>query len=343
MKKFIIDGRFLASQSTGIDRYAMESLNELDKLCEGLNISILVPPNSKSIPQYKNIKIIQSKLSKCWTQLIFGGYARVTNSIAINLCNEVSLLAPKGIVCLHDVCYAEELNLFSKNEIKWFLKIYKRIVRRTLKILTVSEFSKKRIIKLFNVSPDKIVVAGNGWQHFNEIKLDEGIFDRFPKIIKNHYFFTLSSANSNKNIKWVMNASKMNCDQIFVVAGKNLDKVVDQEKYDNVINVGYITDEEAKCLMKYCKAFLFPSLYEGFGIPPMEAMSIGASVIVSNTTCLPEIYGNSAHYIDPYQYNVDLNKLMSEQVDPLNVVLDKYSWEATGKILFEVLSKIANN
>ena len=70
-KKFLIDGRFLASQSTGIDRYAMEILKELDKVCSDVDISILVPANAIMIPDYKNIKIIKSKWSKWWTQGVF--------------------------------------------------------------------------------------------------------------------------------------------------------------------------------------------------------------------------------------------------------------------------------
>lgn len=89
--------------------------------------------------------------------------------------------------------------------------------------------------------------------------------------------------------------------------------------------------------MSECKAFIHPAFYEGFGIPPLEAMSCGVEVIVSTATCLPEIYGRSAHYIDPYNYDVEFEKLLSEPVEPASKVLDKYNWEREAAKLYELL------
>lgn len=86
-----------------------------------------------------------------------------------------------------------------------------------------------------------------------------------------------------------------------------------------------------KALMKNCKAFIHPAKYEGFGITPMEAMSVGAPIIISNAACLPEIYGNSAHYIDPDVSDVDLNFILSEKVEPSENVLDNYSWRKSAE------------
>ena len=75
-KKYLIDGRFLNSMTTGIDRYAYQLLACLDKICKGLDIAILVPANAKEIPAYKNIRVIVKKRTRFWTQLVFGPYAR---------------------------------------------------------------------------------------------------------------------------------------------------------------------------------------------------------------------------------------------------------------------------
>lgn len=89
--------------------------------------------------------------------------------------------------------------------------------------------------------------------------------------------------------------------------------------------------------MSECKAFIHPAIYEGFGIPPIESLSCGAKLIVSTATCLPEIYGKSAHYIDPYNYDVDLNELLSEPVAPASEVLERFSWEREAEKLYEIL------
>ena len=89
--------------------------------------------------------------------------------------------------------------------------------------------------------------------------------------------------------------------------------------------------------MKHCRAFIHPAIYEGFGIPPIEALSCGAPLILSPATCLPEIYGKSAHYIDPYNYDVDLEALLKEPVAPASEVLDRFSWDDEAKKLLNLL------
>ena len=93
--------------------------------------------------------------------------------------------------------------------------------------------------------------------------------------------------------------------------------------------------------MKKCKAFIHPSLYEGFGLPPLEAMSVGARCIVSNVSSLPEIYGRSVWYIDPYNYNeINLGKIMMEEIEDNTVVLNKYSWNKSAELFYKTIKGI---
>lgn len=95
--------------------------------------------------------------------------------------------------------------------------------------------------------------------------------------------------------------------------------------------------------MANCKAFIFPSIYEGFGIPPMEAMAENAPVIVSNKACMPEIYGKSVHYIDPYNYkNINIENILLEKVKNPELILEKYSWKKSADKLYNLLKKIDN-
>ena len=89
--------------------------------------------------------------------------------------------------------------------------------------------------------------------------------------------------------------------------------------------------------MKYCKAFIFPSFFEGFGIPPLEALSVGASIIISNTTCLPEIFGDTAHYIDPYNTDINLDEVLSVPTASPQKVLEKYTFTRFAKMLHKKL------
>lgn len=344
-KKYLIDGRFLNSMTTGIDRYAYQLLACLDKICKGLDIAILVPANAKEIPAYKNIRVIVKKRTRFWTQLVFGLYARLHGRIPVNLCNEASVLAPKGIVCLHDVCYAESekmypfLTEFPKEERDWFLKIYQRICKKADRLVTVSEFSKQRIHALLGVPDEKIAVIGNGWQHFNGVTPDMRIFEQYPQLKRKKYFFTLTSVNRNKNLDWVLKAAENNPQAQFAAAGRKLDSAVDFSQYPNVTYVEDVSDCEIKALMQEAKAFIFPSFYEGFGIPPLEAMSVGTPVIVSHAASLPEIFGTAAHYIEPDNPRVDIEKLLAQPVSEKEPVLARYSWEKSAEKLLSLLKE----
>jgi glycosyltransferase involved in cell wall biosynthesis len=91
----------------------------------------------------------------------------------------------------------------------------------------------------------------------------------------------------------------------------------------NVIFLGYLDDEKVKALMERCRAFILPSYYEGFGLTPLEALSCGSQIIISNAASLPEIYGKTAHYIDPYSINIDLEQLLKEPVESPDKIIKK--------------------
>lgn len=199
------------------------------------------------------------------------------------------------------------------------------------------------MIRVFKADPDKICVLGNGWQHYNRVGTDETIFERVPRLKRKEYYFAASSLTPQKNFKWLKEVAQKNPDCTFAIAGKieGLSTANDMDKkLDNVIYLGFVSDEEMKTLMANCKAFIHPALYEGFGITPMEAMSVGAELIISNAACLPEIYGKSAHYIDPHNSDVDLDKLLSEPVESADKVLNNYSWEKFAKKFYNELMEM---
>lgn len=197
-------------------------------------------------------------------------------------------------------------------------------------------------MRVFHVKDSKILVLGNGWQHVNRIKEDLSIFNKFPILIPYEYYFAASSLTPQKNFKWIIDVAKKNTNTIFAIAGKKekLTNKFGAQIPDNLLFLGYITDGEMKALMRNCKAFIHPAFYEGFGIPPLEAMANGAKVIVSNTSSLPEIFQNSAYYINPYDTTVNLNNLIKKSIEPSSYVLNKYSWENEAKKLYNYLNSL---
>ena len=194
---------------------------------------------------------------------------------------------------------------------------------------------------MYRVNPEKITVVGNAWQHIEKTAYDDTIINKYNLETKKFYF-SLGSRVEHKNLKWIVSAALQNPESVFVVSGENsYSKGFDESQFPkNIIFTGYISDGEIRSLMANCKAFILPSIYEGFGIPPMEALAENAQIIVSNTSCLPEIYSKSAHYIDPYQLeNIDLDKILAEHVEKPEAVLNRYSWNKSAKTLYSLICR----
>ena len=170
--------------------------------------------------------------------------------------------------------------------------------------------------------------------------------DKMPGVKKGEYFYALGSLAKHKNFKWIREVARRSPDKTFVVAGgKDLRAFGDDAEAKDTHNVfypGYVSDAENAALMKHCKLFLHPAVFEGFGIPPLEALALGAPVALANATCLPELYGDTARYFDPYDYDVDLDALAAQPVAAPAEVLKKYSWDKTAEFWLHEMEKYAN-
>jgi glycosyltransferase involved in cell wall biosynthesis len=91
--------------------------------------------------------------------------------------------------------------------------------------------------------------------------------------------------------------------------------------------------------MEKCKAFILPSYYEGFGLTPLEALSCGAKIIVAKVASLPEIYGKTAYYIDPFDVNIDLEDLLCGRVDKPDEILKKYSYDTAAQQVYSLIQE----
>lgn len=345
--KYAFNGRFLTKKMTGQERFASEIIAHLDKICKKGEFCVVTSELVKDLPRWENIEIIQTGRLKreAWEQFCLGPYLRKHHLKSVNLTTTFPLFHA-DVVCLHDAMIFEIgrmcmgsiygfLGLFWKRFLFWTAK------HTASKIITVSEYSKCKLNSILNIPKEKISVVYNAWQHFETVVPDERIYERLPpEVHKGDFFFSLSSLTPQKNFIWILEVAKRNPQMMFVVTGKAEGFTtlgMNALKSPNIVFTGYLTDGEIKALMQHCKAFIHPALYEGFGIPPLEALSCGAEIIVSTATCLPEIYGNAAHYIDPCNYDVDINALLEQSVDPKETVLEKYDWNKEAEKLLNIL------
>lgn len=349
----LINGNFLCRNLTGIERFSWEICKRLDNLIQKNDeFAILAPANAKNFPEFKKIKLIISEKSiksfPKWDLFDFKKACKKHNAIGLSFSNTAPLGKACGYAFIHDI-YAHDFpkDFVSLKEklIKAYCNLnYKNIAKNAKKIFTVSEFSAKQIKNAYKISDSRISVIPNGWEHFNSIQKDDGIFEKYPKLQKKNFYFTLGSLQKRKNLKWIAVHAKNHPQEMFAISGRVIsgyesEEISELSSLSNVILLGYVSDEEVKALMSECKAFVFPSYYEGFGIPPLEAMSVGAKIICANAASLPEIYENSAHYIDINQNpaDVDFEKLLLEKVEPNEKILEKYTYEKSAKKLLEAI------
>ena len=253
----------------------------------------------------------------------------------------------RGIAVVHDVCYRARPDFYTdprgRLSAAWHCLQYRRIAKRAERIITVSEFSKSEIAKYYGVPASKMDVVYNAWQQMQRIAPDESIFARHPQLKPGQYYFSMANLLKNKNFPWVLRAAGAKPDAVFAIAGGG-SLAAEAERLGladlpNVLYLGYVSDGAAKALMAHCKAFLFPTLYEGFGIPPLEAAACGApQIIVSDTPCMREVYGPCAAYIDLTTNPGDVDDV-TPATAPTAALLEKYSWDKSAERLLQILEK----
>jgi glycosyltransferase involved in cell wall biosynthesis len=350
-KQILINGNFLCRNLTGIERYAFEITKRLDKISSQNEISIILPSFLDNIPQYKNLNVIRlvkkNEPNIRWQLFTLQGFLLRHKKYTILEFGNVCLPFSPGIVFLHDIyceLFPNDFTGFRDILARFYTRIQYRIIARLAKqIITVSEYSKKLICKTFKVDPAKIKVIYSSADHICSINSDFTIFDKFPVLSKNPFYFSLGSLSKRKNLKWILDYANNHPESFFAISGSSLSIVkIDELNMPipgNIVLLGYLEDEKVKALMEKCKAFILPSYYEGFGLTPLEALSCGAQIIVSNTSSLPEIYGNTAHYIDPFNTNVDLDELLNEPVEKPDMILSKYSYDIAAWQVYEIIKE----
>ena len=354
MPQYAVDGFFFTQRLSGIQRYAMEILAGLDNLLVPGELELVVPPDT-STPNYRNITVVPyagkgpANKGMLWEQFAFPQYLKKSGRNWLCMCNVIPLHAPgrDGIAVLHDVCYKARPDFYTdlrgRLSAVWHCAQYRAIAKKAQKIVTVSEFSKSEIIKYYGVNPERITVIYNAWQHMERVQADPMVFGetpKWPQLKKGEYYFSMSNLLKNKNFPWVLRAAQNKPDAVFAIAGggslSGEAAALGLDHLDNVIYLGYVTDGEAKALMENCRAFLFPTLYEGFGIPPLEAIACGAPrVMVSDTPCMREIYGTHADYIDLSSNTGDVDRYTPGQ--DASAVLKNYSWSQSAQKLLTLI------
>ncbi len=215
----------------------------------------------------------------------------------------------KVMTTIHDMTYVrypETVDVRNMRRIKGGIDYS---VKRSSRILTVSEFSKREIMELLGIPEDKIEVVYNAASVFGGYSDFKEIAEKYR--IDRPYLFYVGTIEPRKNLHSLVKAfdllkERYHIPHSLVIAGAKgwredafYEALSESPSKDDINLIGYVDVNEKNTLYKNATAFLFPSLYEGFGIPPLEAMHHNCPVVASNAASLPEVCGEAAEYIDP--------------------------------------------
>lgn len=350
----IVNARFLTQSMTGVQRFAVEICLELKKLF-GEQIKFVAPDAIvlKDYAEALGVEVIGTHQGHLWEQWDLPRYLRMQGSpLLLCLCNTAPLCYKNKVVTVHDVAFEAYPQTFSKS----FLYVYKfmipRIMRSAKKVITVSEFSKDEIVKYYGISRDKIAVVYNAvGDDFKKVEDDE--------LQKQKYLLAVSSLNYRKNFLAVLEAfdifEKENNDASLYIIGdlKNSNfKGIDIERYrqnPRIKFLGRVSDADLVRYYSNASAFVYPSIYEGFGIPPLEAQTCGCPAICADASCLPEVFGDSVLYCNPYDPMSLMDKIKRIATDELlreTLIrkgiknLQRYSWEGSAEKIKAIIDKL---
>lgn len=353
MDKIYITARFLTQPITGVQRYGIELSLAIKKLSKdyGYDVKFLSPSNiiHNEVAQALEVIKIGTLKGQLWDQIsLLNFLKKEQNPMVVNFSNTLPVFYKNKIVTIHDIIHLKYPVSYSYR--KYYEIVFPLMVKYSKHIITVSEFSKKEIASYFGISEDKISVVYNGVSRN---------FRPMPTKTTEDYILGVSSIAYHKNFLGLLEAfTKLKTRNLklyiagginYKVFGKKSRKIIERAlSNENIVFLGRVSDEELIKLYSNAKCFVYPSLCEGFGIPPLEAQACGCPIAISDIPVFREIYGDSAIYFDPYNPDDIANKI-EELVNDENkrtLLIEKglsnakkYSWEESAKKFFNILDK----
>ncbi|MDX2190396.1 MAG: glycosyltransferase family 1 protein [Bacteroidota bacterium] len=315
--QIIINAKFLCQKLTGIGRFAFEISFRLKKYYPK---AIFVTPNKIILHQEARVldAVVFGNLGgAAWEQIELPFFLlKFKKPLLLNFSNTAPIIVRNQINTIHDITTLKNPEWYSKKEYFYHKLLTRFVATRCLKLITVSQFVKDDLIYHLKISENKISVIYNS---VSDVFINETLARR---IIKEKYMLCVGSIHLRKNLQRTVQAfldSNLKNYKLVIVGFKNavfseVNFQIPEGRTNDIIFTGYVSDEDLKSYYRCAKVFLYPSLEEGFGIPPLEAMANGCVVLTSHTSSLPEVCGDAAYYVDPFSIE-SIKKGISELIN----------------------------
>jgi glycosyltransferase involved in cell wall biosynthesis len=341
--------RIFRRKKHGMDMVALALIRNLQQLDTKNEYFIFVndTEDTSAIQETDNFKIIPlaPALYPIWEQR---NLAKAVKTYQLDLLHCTSNTAPVScsiplLITLHDIIYLEKINL---KEGTWYQRlgnIYRRwnvpkVVNKAAMIFTVSNYEQKRIVQHFSMNDNDVQVIYNGVAgHFKVEEPNKQEAIRLKYNLPQSFILFLGNTDPKKNLKGVLKSlailekNKVEYPDIVMpdfgkeVLETMLNEIMAPQLISKIHLTGYIPNEDLPAIYSQAKIFLYPSLRESFGLPILEAMACGCPVITSDTSSMPEVAGDAAIIIDPFDPSAisgAIEKLLSEE-DTRNKLINK--------------------
>ena len=291
----VINCRFLTQNITGVQRFAIEIARQLNKLYVG-NIKFVSPKNIIHLDLAKelNVNVIGNKTGHLWEQIDLPRHLKsIESPLLLNLANTAPLFYKNKIITVYDLAFHHHPKWFSKKFVLVYNFLIPRICSNSKHIFTDSEYVKNDISRSYNIKNEKITTIYGSYSEIFKCNSNP----------KENLILAVGSIDPRKNLLALISIFKEIKNIKLMIVGQE-NKVFSslgiKKLPDNIVFTGYVDDIELVDLYNKASIFIYPSFFEGFGIPPLEAQACGTPVICSNTTSLPEVGKDSVVYCDPY-------------------------------------------
>ena len=310
-----INGKFSAQPTTGVQRVAARLLQALDARAgspHGLpGRWVLLCPPAGQPPALRHIecRVVGRRAGSLhlWEQLRLPLAAR--DGCLLNLAGSAPFAARRQVCMIHDAAVFDHSEAYSPAFVCWYRLLFSHLARQGHTLLTVSAFSQARLAAALGVAAARLAVVPSGADHLQGVTADEAVLQRLG-LQGQRFFLAVASANPTKNLALLVAAFAelpaaavpSAAPRLVIVGGSNsrvFSGAPAPADPPGVLRTGPLDDAPLKALYQHAQALVFPSIYEGFGLPPLEAMACGCAVVASNAAAIPEVCGNAAFYVDP--------------------------------------------
>lgn len=305
---YFLNGKFTAQRVTGVQRVATCLVAALDAGAMDLpgRWTLLCPPGGRP-PALRRIEVrtlgAEGLPLHAWEQFTLPRAARGAH--LVNLSGTAPCIAGRQALLAHDAAVFDQPQAYTTSFVRWYRFLYRRLGKKVLPLMTVSQFSRRRLALHLGLSEAAIAVVPAGADHLADVAAD-------PQVMAAHgigsrpFLLAIASRNPTKNIDALVTAFGRLClaDWQLVIVGGDNGRVFERGAVvtdpPGVVRTGPLDDAQLVALYRAATALVMPSLYEGFGLPPIEAMSLGCPVTAANAGSLPEVCGDAALYFDPH-------------------------------------------